>query len=246
MSFHYSPKIVTDGLVFYVDAANPKSYISGNTTCNDLISNVTGTLENGVGFSIENNGGWLFDGFNGYMTFGDLTYINPELNSFTCNFFFKIDPNTLNTNAILTKGSSSSNLIGWAIYYSDINGVLEIRCNGDNTTTQRAGQHIPINENQIYMASLVINRTDNTIKGYLNGSNVSWVNGTYNQAFTGNSISGFGSITSTDDFFVGKRSNLGTPLPMFGNIYLVSCYNSALSQTEITQNYNALKSRFQS
>ena len=62
MSFSYSPSIIKDGLVFYVDAANPNSYISGNTTTNDLISNVSGTLINGVGFSTENNGSWDFDG----------------------------------------------------------------------------------------------------------------------------------------------------------------------------------------
>ena len=32
-----SPKIVTDGLVFYVDAANPNSYVSGNTTVDSLV-----------------------------------------------------------------------------------------------------------------------------------------------------------------------------------------------------------------
>ena len=37
MSGIISSNIVTDGLVFYVDAANPNSYISGNTTTNDLI-----------------------------------------------------------------------------------------------------------------------------------------------------------------------------------------------------------------
>ena len=36
MAFIYSPKIVTDGLVLYLDAANPKSYVSGSTAWNDL------------------------------------------------------------------------------------------------------------------------------------------------------------------------------------------------------------------
>ena len=36
MAFRYSPKIVTDGLVLYLDAANTKSYVSGSTTWNDL------------------------------------------------------------------------------------------------------------------------------------------------------------------------------------------------------------------
>jgi hypothetical protein len=36
MAFNYSPKIVTDGLVLYLDAANPKSYVSGSTTWVDM------------------------------------------------------------------------------------------------------------------------------------------------------------------------------------------------------------------
>jgi hypothetical protein len=36
MAFNYSPKIVTDGLVLYLDAANSKSYVSGSTTWNDI------------------------------------------------------------------------------------------------------------------------------------------------------------------------------------------------------------------
>lgn len=36
MAFHYSPKIVTDGLVLYLDAANPQSYLSGSTSWNDI------------------------------------------------------------------------------------------------------------------------------------------------------------------------------------------------------------------
>jgi len=245
MSLQRGPKIVTEGLIFYVDATNPKSYVSGSTTTNNLTNtDEIGNLINNTGFSTDNQGTWVFDGVDDYITFGDLTSINPELNSFTCNIFFKIDPTTLTTNVVLTKGSSSSNLIGWAIFYGDVNGVIEIRCNGNNGLSQRAGQYIPINENQIYMVSLVINRTDNTIKGYLNGSNNNWNDGNFAGSYPTNSITGFGSIISPDDFFIGRRSNIGAPLPMLGNIYLFNCYNRALSEEEILQNYNTLKGRF--
>ena len=39
MGFGYGPPtIVTDGLVFAVDAGNPQSYISGSTTVYDLVN----------------------------------------------------------------------------------------------------------------------------------------------------------------------------------------------------------------
>ena len=39
MAFHYSPNIVTDGLVLALDAANPKSYPGSGTTWYDLSGN---------------------------------------------------------------------------------------------------------------------------------------------------------------------------------------------------------------
>ncbi len=39
MSVRYSPRIVTDGLILCVDAANPKSYIGSGSVVNDLSGN---------------------------------------------------------------------------------------------------------------------------------------------------------------------------------------------------------------
>ncbi len=62
MSGTISPKI-TDGLLFYLDAANTTSYISGSTTTNNLINtNEIGNLINSTDFSTENQGTWVFDG----------------------------------------------------------------------------------------------------------------------------------------------------------------------------------------
>ena len=69
MSFNYSPKIVTDGLVLYLDAANTKSYVSGSTIWNDISrGGNTGTLINGPTFNSSNNGVITFDGINDYVT----------------------------------------------------------------------------------------------------------------------------------------------------------------------------------
>ena len=47
MSFHHSPKIVTDGLVLLWDAANPKSYRNGSSVIYDLSqNNNNGTVTN--------------------------------------------------------------------------------------------------------------------------------------------------------------------------------------------------------
>jgi len=229
-------------LIINMDAANSRSYSSGSTKCECLVSTVEGVLENGTSFSPEYKGGWIFDGTNDYLNLGDRVNINPELDSFTCNIFFKIDPSSNDSNIIASKGNGSSGLIGWLIYYSNLNGVLTVRCNGDNTISERAAQYIPINKGQNYMVTMVINRTDNTIKGYLNGSNVGWVDGNYIGVFTGNSISGFGSITNSDDFLIGERPQLN--LPMIGTIYLFQTYNFALSEAQVYRNFRFFGGRY--
>jgi hypothetical protein len=67
MALFHSPRIVTDGLIHYYDAANPKSYPGSGTTWYDLVGNVNGTLKNGASFSSVNNGVIVLDGTNQWI-----------------------------------------------------------------------------------------------------------------------------------------------------------------------------------
>ena len=71
--------IVTDGLVFAVDAANYKSYQGSGTTWTDLASSNNGTLTNGPTFDSGNGGSIDFDGSNDYIDFGD--FDNTQVSS---------------------------------------------------------------------------------------------------------------------------------------------------------------------
>ena len=51
MGLDHSPLIVTDGLSFFMDAANLRSYPGSGTSSNALVSGMGGTLYNGVGFT---------------------------------------------------------------------------------------------------------------------------------------------------------------------------------------------------
>ena len=68
MAFNYSPKIVTDGLVLYLDAANPKSYPGTGLTWTDLSrGNKNFTLDSGIVwnsagyFNLANNVGATYN-----------------------------------------------------------------------------------------------------------------------------------------------------------------------------------------
>ena len=96
MAFQYSPKIVTDGLVLYLDAANTKSYVSGSTTWNDISrTNINGTLVNGPTFSSDGGGSILFDGSNDYVqiNYGG----NLSSSTITLNFFANFSCSLINT-----------------------------------------------------------------------------------------------------------------------------------------------------
>jgi len=88
MGFNYSPKIVTDGLVLYLDAANSKSYPGSGTTWSDLSrGGNNGTLVNGPSYN-STYGGVL--NFNGGSTYTSTTYAQPAYGtgtSFTWNLW---------------------------------------------------------------------------------------------------------------------------------------------------------------
>ena len=67
--FANNAPIVTDGLVFYVDAGNSNSYPGSGTTWTDLAGSNDGTLTNGPTFDSGNGGSIVFDGTDDYVNF---------------------------------------------------------------------------------------------------------------------------------------------------------------------------------
>ena len=68
----FGPGIITDNLIFAVDAANPNSYPGSGTTWNDQTVNQNdGTLTNGPTFDSGNGGSIVFDGSNDLVSFID-------------------------------------------------------------------------------------------------------------------------------------------------------------------------------
>ena len=106
MSYSYGKSIVTDGLVFYVDAANDNSYPGTGTTWSDLIGGNDGALTNGPTYSSANGGSIVFDGVNDYTTVsvstsGDITYCA----------WFKTNGSNANTRIIHANTSGQRNLV---------------------------------------------------------------------------------------------------------------------------------------
>ncbi len=71
MGVKAGPRIVKEGLVLDIDAAVSRSYSGTGLTANGLVAGIGGTLVNGTGFGTTNNGYFIFDGSNDYITAGN-------------------------------------------------------------------------------------------------------------------------------------------------------------------------------
>ena len=76
MGIEYNNVIITNGLIFTIDAANPRSYTGAGITVNGLVAGLGATLVNGTGFSTFNNGFFSFDGTNDYLNFAYPSTLN--------------------------------------------------------------------------------------------------------------------------------------------------------------------------
>lgn len=234
MAFHFSPKIVRDGLVLYLDAANIKSYVSGSTAWNDLTPNRNnGTLTNGPTFDSANVGSIVFDGIDDRVS--KVGSINTGDN-FSVNAW--IYPTLLGTTrrAIVGNAYDFSDLSrsGWLLSTAPFgqNNSLYLSIGKDDVVISSPANSLNINTWQCVTATVVDG--GGVVALYINGKIVP--------------IGGFSNSETIDytdtEFNIGYRHTTNQTDPYSGNISSVSIYNRALSAQEVLQNYNATKGRY--
>ena len=222
--------IVTDGLVFAVDAANYESYPGSGTTWTDLAGSNNGTLTNGPTFNSANGGYFDFDGADDNCVFsGDAIPTNGEI---TISFW--------------RSGNASGQ-------HSDLFAFT-------TGTWREVGIHTPWETNIVYWQC-----GNNGTTGNYNFDEISKTassseyEGWSNWTFTKNVSTGNMKIYLNGSLWhsgTGKTKNIAACNSMYigsyGSSYFFSdkdyaCFsihNKELTPTEVTQNYNSLKSRF--
>jgi hypothetical protein len=242
MSFNYSPKIVTDGLVLYLDAANTKSYVSGSTSWNDLtIINNVGTLINGASFNTLNNGSIEFDGTNQWCRLIDYPEYRNNTNM-SLSVWFNFSSLPTNTLSLINKGPQDASLNRNYFWLHYTNGATPATKNlwweggggsGSTDLFQLRYNWAP-NINTWYNVTSTFE--PNLVKIYLNGELVI-------SSATTVSIVAANLVSSSYPFAIGTyRNNLFYNFP--GKINLPMFYRKTLSQQEVLQNFNTTKSRF--
>lgn len=217
---------VTDGLIFYVDAA--LTYTSGSTTWYDKINGNNGTLTNGPTFDSGNGGSIVFDGTNDYVEVSDNSSLDIA-SGITIACWVYLGANTSGCGIV---GKSSSSTRGLALAYGWNNkGFQAINWNRSNAPQLSKDLSRDI-EKWVYAVSMDdgVTRTIYVLDSQGTRSATS----TLNPATWNNASSLY--IGNADSIFYGVPSNT--------KISYVHAYNRTLTPSEITQNYNALKSRF--
>ena len=222
MAFSYSPKIVTDGLVFAVDAANKKSYPGSGTTWTDLAGSNNGTLTNGPTFDSGNGGSIVFDGTDDIVE----SSINPSVfstgyDAFTVNYWVNY------TNYSDFNSTTFDLRFGTSVQWNDY-------IYGSNQLYSYPGGHLQMSDTSLsqgvwYNLCVVITQGSGNIFN-------TYINGQLDKTGSWNKNLGTPTKYRIGGNNASKRFN--------GKLPFIGYYTQALSSTEVTQNYNALKSRF--
>ena len=242
MGINYSPKIVTDGLVLCLDAANPLSYPGSGNTWKEIVNNNDCTLYNSPPFSSNNKGYLAFNTSSNAGHYGRGSINNWFTNAFT------IEATFYHTSSMLWEALWSNNA-GSSWSNADKEAPL-LTFNGNSTSvwhqiginqagTSGNGVWLDLTANHLNKwVTVSLTRSGTSINIYAIYDNV-WISntGTYSYAIN----------TTRNNYIVGRHwYNSGvTSSQLFkGYIASIRVYNTALEFNHINQNYLALKGRF--
>jgi hypothetical protein len=217
---------VTSGLVLNLDAANTNSYPGIGITWTDVSGNgKNGTLINGPTYSSVNGGSIVFDGVDDYVNCGAVNFTSG----------------TSITVEVWVKPNSSQNALADILDYDHGAGGFVIQQDGASLNQYYFAYYngasyditLPITLNSNSFNHLVFVKSGTSTIGYLNSVNTIQYTGSLNIICTGLS-------------FALGRFIQGAGREFKGNISNTKIYNRALTATEVLQNYNAHRNRYQS
>ena len=242
--FANNAPIVTDGLVFYVDAGNDNSYPGSGTTWTDLINGFGGTLTNGSSY-IANNGGFIdFDGSNDYVTTNYSSLFSDINGGMSINFWIKT---TATARQSVLGAFNDGFTTGGRVYLnSDNNGQSDTssgkiawwcRDNSNDKLTFTSDSNV--RDGSWHNVAITISGTSSSdVKVYQDSVSKTVSIGTSD--FDKTNVSAL-----THYVWLGAENNRGSVnQPFDGSLACVSFYSKVLSASEVLQNYNALKNRF--
>ena len=225
MGLGHSPAVVSEGLVFYFDPINTRSYAgTGLTGFNLIDTSINGSFLNGPVYDAANKGSIYFDGVDDYIDFGSST-IFKLLDNFTLSVWVK--SSVYGDRAILGNFGPSTDYSGFNLNIQPSNKFAFL------TGSAATATYLYSND------TFALNTWYHLTAVRQNGTNYLYVNGV-GQSSTNSQVVKY----SNQNFYFAKWYSNLTGFYHNGNIASAAFYNKALSSTEILQNYNATKKRF--
>jgi hypothetical protein len=231
MAISRGPRLINTGLILAYDAGDYNSYIGSGTSWIDISRNSnTGTLTNSPTFSSSNIGNIVFNGTNQYIAIANSSSLQVA-DTFTICAWIKATNLSARYGIFSTRTNNTTGCWQFEVGTGS-GGTNRILVTGINTFICESNNNV-IAPNSWYYISFV--KVSNSINGgtlYVNGAAISNL-GT--AAYT--------MINNTDE----KRIAIGTGAAQYfpGSIAQVHLYNTTLSASQILQNYNATKARFE-
>lgn len=229
MALAHSPSVVTNGLVFCVDAANPRSYPGSGSSWKDV---------SGSGINLISSG---FGTFPTYQT-------NPPRLTFSTGYIgnnTSQSPLNITDNITVEAWVNQSSLVGFGgIIVFGTGSAEQWSLNSDATYGFNFGTNWPSDWKITYPAAGTATATNTWISvtvTFASGSTIWYVNGSLN-----NTVSqGISTLPAVSNAFVGVGDNFPGGQEYFaGSIGLLRVYNRVLTATEVTQNFNATRGRY--
>jgi hypothetical protein len=235
MSFYDGPKVITDGLVLSLNAADKNSYPGSGTSWNDL-----GTYKNNATLinspTYSSDGSIVFNGTNTYAAIETSASLNLAASSFTVSQVIKVTSFTNTEVASLMwediRGGNDFEPISirYSWFTNPAASVTLVIYNTAGTSAELTST-LSLSVNQIY----------NIVGTYDGVTAKLYINGTLNNSLASSVIVG---TPNSDARWIIGSGELNVTRWFNGNIYNTSIYNRALTQTELLQNYNSQKKRF--
>ncbi len=222
---YYQGPIVTDGLIFAIDAGNLVSYEDGSTTAYSLTGSFSGSLTDGTGYSSDNGGVFTFDGNNDRI---DNFSENIEPSAITIEYWKKW---TVVSDDWLI-GNQTSNPIdnNNGFYHRIDNPSYNFIARFGVGTTHRSVSYNPIVLNEWTHVATTFNSSE--------GAKLYWNGVLVNSNTNGGTLS-YSNVLGLE---IGGANDGSRDTP--GPVGPVRIYDRALTAEEIMQNYSAGKGRF--
>ena len=237
MSAHANPDIVTDGLTFCIDGADPKSYSGSGSTVYDRSGNLINGSVNNATVDSEAGGCFSFDGTNEHISIGTPSLLDGVQVPLSICVWAKHIGSFKNYEVLWGVDYSTSNHGLWSMLRIDSGNFRYYTSTSSGGYQSRTSFSVENDVWNYYVVTMEGSVSSSTCKHYLNGSNLK--NGSA-QSFSMNALSS--TPYSPIDFRIGNNQRAFEYWK--GKIATAMWYNKALSAAEILQNFNATKSRF--